>query len=109
MSAVEQPVDRLLAELRRAHPTARIERLRVKYPADDDNVWFVQDGGQEVQFDCQPDGSGPLIVEADDGQRVRAPDVESALSEVGRMLRGEGRVLVAAPLSYMSSQTPYAC
>jgi hypothetical protein len=84
MSAVE----RLLADLRKTHPAARIERLRVKYPGDDDNVWFVQDGGQEVQFDCQPDGSGPFLVEADDGQRVEAPDVESALSEVDRLLRG---------------------
>lgn len=57
------PVERLQELVHQGLPTATIERLRVTHPADDDNVWFVQQGGREVQFECHPGGKPPFLVE----------------------------------------------
>jgi hypothetical protein len=80
------PVDELLASLRQTHPALRVDRLRVKHPADDDNLWFVGDG-REVQFDCQPDGSPPFLIEGGDDERVQAQSVGEALAEIRRLLK----------------------
>jgi hypothetical protein len=61
-------------------PTIRIERLKVKHPADDDNVWFIKtDGRFEVQLDSDPDGKPPFLIEGDlPDQRRETAKVEEA-------------------------------
>lgn len=85
--AAEKPVDKLLAALRQAHPRLAVERLQVKHPADDDNLWFVSDGTQEVQFECHPSGRPPFLVEGGKtDERVLAQSVDDALSAIRRLL-----------------------
>jgi hypothetical protein len=84
MSPVQQLIDALLL----AHPAARVERLAVTRRSDDDNLWFVSDGGHDVQFDCQPGGLPPFLVEDDDGVRLTAHDVAEGVSAIMRLLGG---------------------
>lgn len=80
------PVQQMIEELLLAHPTARLERLAVTHPSDDDNLWFISDGGREVQFDCSPGGLPPFLIEDDDGARITAHDVTEGVSSITRLL-----------------------
>jgi hypothetical protein len=67
----------VFAELRRQRPSISIERLRVTYPADDDNLWF---GTAEVQIECHPGGRAPFLVEGKEPkQRRETASVEDAV------------------------------
>ena len=74
-------VDNVFTELRQRLPSVTIERLEVKYSADDDNVWFIKaEAGREVQLDAHPDGHPPFHVEGDSaGQRCETSRVEEAV------------------------------
>ena len=73
-------VESVFEELRRQLPTIRIERLKVKHPADDDNLWFIKtDGRFEVQIGSHPDGRPPFLIEGDlPDQRRETSQVEEA-------------------------------
>lgn len=84
----EQPVDELISHLRSRLPSARVERLKVTHPADDDNLWFVRVGATEVQFDCHPGGQPPFLIEGEKDERHSATSVGDALAVIEDMLRG---------------------
>jgi hypothetical protein len=57
------------------------------HPADDDNVFWVQRAGVEVQVDTWPGGAAPFIVEGDaPGTRLETPDATAATEHVERLL-----------------------
>jgi hypothetical protein len=76
------PVEVVLARLRQHRPAIRIERLRVKYPADDDNLWFIGGtAGSKVQIETGPDHAPPFLIEGDQwDQRRHVPDVDAAVA-----------------------------
>jgi hypothetical protein len=56
-------------------------------PADDDNVFWVQRTGVEVQIDTGPAGTPPFTVEGDEpGTRLDADDAEAATEQINRLL-----------------------
>ncbi|MDQ3643706.1 MAG: hypothetical protein M3450_20125 [Actinomycetota bacterium] len=56
-----------------------IERLAVKYPADDDNLWLITAGPErEVQIGSHPGGRPPFLIEGD------LPDQRHETSEVAK-------------------------
>jgi hypothetical protein len=89
------PVDRVFALVREAVPDAKFERLRVTFPAGDDNVWWVWVGpeprtvGQRsVQIDTHPDGTPPFFIEGDDEPRktLTTSDASQAAEAIVRWL-----------------------
>ena len=70
-------VEAVFALLRQRLPSVSIVRLAVKYPADDDNLWFIRAGGErEVQIGSHPGGRPPFLIEGD------LPDQRHWTSEV---------------------------
>ena len=59
------PVDEVFDQLRQHIPGLIVERLEVKYPADDDNVYFIGDehGLDRIQLDTAPDGQPLFLIE----------------------------------------------
>jgi hypothetical protein len=57
------------------------------YPADDDNVFWVERAGVEVQIDTAPGGAPPFVVESDaPGTRLHTPDARAASEHIERLL-----------------------
>lgn len=81
------PFDEILHRVRAAVPELRIERLVSTWPADDDNVYWLQHAGLEVQVDTPPDGKLPVLVETN-SSRVEAGTVEAAASLIIGLLGG---------------------
>ena len=59
------PVDDVFDRLRAQVPGLVIERLQVKYPADDDNVYFIGCGHDLdlIQLDTADGGQPPFLIE----------------------------------------------
>lgn len=56
-----------------------MERLTVKRPADDDNLWSFQRADRELQFDLPTPGAlPPFLLEDRDGERFEAHDADAA-------------------------------
>ena len=74
----------MFAELRRRLPSVRIERLTVKYPADDDNLWFINaDAEKEVQIESHPNGMAPFLIEGDSpNQRRETYELHDAVDTI---------------------------
>jgi hypothetical protein len=81
-------IDRVLDELRARVPDVRIERLKVKWPADDDNLWFIGSGPfPDVQIGSHPDGLPPFLIEGKGtGERRETSDVADAVDVIVRWL-----------------------
>lgn len=63
-----------------------VERLVGTWPADDDNVFWLNRGGTEVQIDTHEGGQPPFIVESDHGRfktGSRAAAAERAIRDLG--------------------------
>ncbi|TML93615.1 MAG: hypothetical protein E6G06_01320 [Actinobacteria bacterium] len=69
-------------------PDVQVERLKVKWPADDDNLWFIRSGGgPEVQIECSLEGRAPFLIEGDDpGHRTQTHDVDEAVNTIVQWL-----------------------
>jgi hypothetical protein len=82
------PIDAVLAAVRARVADARVSRLGVTHPVDDDNVWFIQtaSGAAEVQIDSRPNGQPPFLIETDQHRQVTAVTVEEAIDVVERWL-----------------------
>src|SRR5688500_11268370 len=88
-------VDRVIEQLRRAHPGLQVEQLRVAHPGDDDGLWFFTHphGHGEIQLES-PTGNLPFLVEGTDSSaRDIAASIEDAVSFVVRRLRLETRTV----------------
>jgi hypothetical protein len=75
------PVDEVFAQVRRMVPGLMAERLEVAHAGDDDNVYFLGDGGglDRVQLDTGRGGRPPFVIEARDHNQVVALDVVEAV------------------------------
>ena len=84
-------LDQLVDELRGRIEGLVVERLQVKHPADDDNVFFLRDGrgSDEVQIDTHPHGQPPFSLESDAHGPVRTADVAEAVAIVSTWLQGQ--------------------
>ena len=72
----------MLDELRCRVPGLVVERLVVRHPADDDNVFFIgdRDGRGRVQVDTWPGGQPPFLIE--DVERAETADPREAVALV---------------------------
>ncbi|MDQ3641346.1 MAG: hypothetical protein M3450_07760, partial [Actinomycetota bacterium] len=77
-------VETVFALLRQCLPSVSIVRLAVKYPADDDNLWFIRaDGRREVQIGSHPGGRPPFLIEGDlPDQRHETSEVAEAVDSI---------------------------
>lgn len=83
------PIDEVPAAARQRFPDVVVERWTGKFPADDDNVWFLNRSGvTEVQIDTSPEGMPPFVIESDDEPMVRAGDVREGITVVLRLFEG---------------------
>lgn len=73
-----------------AHPTVRVEQLKVKFPgADDDGLWFFTHPGSsfEVQFESST-GMYPFLVESNENdERIHVHNLNEALAVLAQRLR----------------------
>jgi hypothetical protein len=85
------PLDRLFDDLRGRLDGLIVERLEVKHPADDDNVFYLRDarGIDEVQIDTHPHGQTPFYLESDAHPMIETADVAEAVAIVQSWLQGE--------------------
>jgi hypothetical protein len=81
----------LFDELRGRIDGLVVERLEVKYPADDDNVFFLEDARDvdQVQIDTYPHGQAPFYLQSDAHGVVETGDLAEAVAIVQAWLRGE--------------------
>ena len=81
-------LDEVFAQVRAVVPGLVVERLEVKYPVDDDNVYFLgnENGLDRVQIDTWPGGRPPFLVEAD--YRFETSDVAAVAAAVASWLGG---------------------
>ena len=60
-----------------------IDRLLVKYPADDNNLWFIKTEADEVQIESHPDGRPPFLIEGDSpNQRRETAELDDAVGTI---------------------------
>jgi hypothetical protein len=76
------PIDEVLAQVRRAVPGLRVERLAGTHAVDDDNVYFLGDELEpdRVQVDTGPSGQPPFVIEAAD--RCETRDLADAVRTI---------------------------
>jgi hypothetical protein len=81
------PLDEVLARVRAALPWLVVERLEVRWPGDDGNVYFLGDerDTSHVQIDTRDDGQPPFLIEGPG--RLRTSDVAEAAAVVSSWLR----------------------
>lgn len=77
-------VQDVFSELRRRLPEVAIERLAVKYPADDDNLWFIRtEAEKDIQIASHPDGRPPFLIEGDSlNQRHETSELDDAVATI---------------------------
>ena len=64
-------IDVVLDDVRIRLPGVDVERLKVRWPSDDDNLWYIRWNGREVQIESRPEGRAPFLIEGD-GQSHRS-------------------------------------
>jgi hypothetical protein len=81
------PLDDILRSVQARFPDATVSRMVGTHPADDDNVFWVQRIGAEVQIDTGPAGTPPFTVEGDEpGTRLDTDDAEAATERINGLL-----------------------
>ena len=81
------PLDGILRSVQTRFPDATVSRIVGTFPADDDNVFWVNRAGVGVQIDTRDGGTGPFIVESDaPGSRFATDDPVAATEFVNRLL-----------------------
>ena len=85
--SVTTPIAEVLGSLLTSVPGVSVRRLVVKYPVDDDNLWFIKQGhaGAELQIECGPEGTPPFLIESN-SHRTRAATVADALDVITEWL-----------------------
>ena len=85
-------IDDVFDRLRTERPNLVVQRLECTHPGDDDNVYWLWDGGSDngddIQIDTNVDGRPPILIEDDAGHRydLDSPDVDDVVGIVRRML-----------------------
>lgn len=77
---LDRDIDAVIRQVRQRMPEARVARLRVKWPADDDNLWWFSLPG--VKQDIQIEGAAcPFLLETEEqccGLALKAATVAEA-------------------------------
>jgi hypothetical protein len=79
------PIDAVFASLHAAMASLSIERLQVRNPNDDNNLWFISAAGlpDDIQIDAHPGGQPPFLIEGNgEGQRLSTSDVDEAVATI---------------------------
>ena len=87
--SVTTPIEGLLGAVCARIRGVRVERLKVKYEVDDDNVWNIRQAasGPDVQIECRPNGEPPFLIKGDGaGQRVEIDTTDEALRVIQEWL-----------------------
>lgn len=85
------PLDDILRSVQERFPDATVSRMVGTHPTDDDNVFWVQRTGVEVQIDTGPAGTPPFTVEGDEpGTRLDTDDAGAATERINRLLDAGG-------------------
>jgi hypothetical protein len=80
-------LDVILSSVHTRFPDAIVTRLVGTHPADDDNVFWVQLQGTDVQIDTGDGGSPPFTIEsAVPGTRLDTHDTAAATEFVNQLL-----------------------
>jgi hypothetical protein len=81
------PLDAILRSVQARFPDATVSRMVGTHPADDDNVFWVNRTGVEVQIDTGDGGAPPFTVEGDGpGTRLDTDDADAATKRINRLL-----------------------
>jgi hypothetical protein len=85
------PLDTVFTTLRSRFDGLTIERIKVRRPTDDDNVWYLtlMPGNVEIEVDAYPGGQPPFGLDYD--VRFNAPDVDSAIDKLTEWLEAPPR------------------
>jgi hypothetical protein len=101
---VTTQIAQVLGSLLISAPGVSVSRLVVKFPADDDNLWFIRQhqGGPELQIECGPDGRPPFVIESDrHDARHTAATVADALDVIREWLAEATRLTTSDKNGYM--------
>lgn len=84
---VTTQIAEVLGSLLASVPGVSVRRVIVKFPADDDNLWFIRQyqTGSELQIECGPDGRPPFLIESD-RRSTQAATVAAALDVIKEWL-----------------------
>ena len=87
-------VETVIAMVRERLPTLRVEQLQVKFPADDDGLWFFKlpDGHVEAQIESSTRRC-PFLVESDaNANRLDCDSIAATAEAVITILQGDTSV-----------------
>jgi hypothetical protein len=82
-------IDQIIERLKIENSAIRIEQLKVKFPADDDGLWFVTTPAatERVQIEAST-GNCPFVIESDcTSEQFEARTIDEVVSTVIRLLR----------------------
>lgn len=58
-------IDAIIAALKERHPCLRVKQLQVKFPGDDDGIWYFWHDGTEFDVSLESSyGTFPFVVES---------------------------------------------
>ena len=81
-------IDRVIDAIRSTLPGARIEQLKVKFPSDDDGLWYVNHPNSDVEVNIESStGELPFLIEnSGNGARVTANSLDDTVAAVATAL-----------------------
>ena len=81
-------IEQIIERIRNECTMVEVEQLRVKFPADDDGIWFFKQPNClfEVQLES-PQGMCPFLIETNEHpERFYASSVEAAVTKLKQLL-----------------------
>ena len=86
----KRDIDKIIDSVRCEFPNAKIEQLKVKFPADDDGIWYFwlpENSADDIQIENSY-GQCPFILETNRSPEVRHGEtIEQVVSIVCEHLR----------------------
>jgi hypothetical protein len=81
-------IDHVIDAIRSTLPGARVEQLKVKFPADDDGLWFVNHPNSDVEVNIESStGELPFLIEnSRNDARVTANSLDDTVAAVATAL-----------------------
>lgn len=78
---MKRDVDTIIEQMRAEYPTLEVEQLKVKFPGDDDGLWFFSHPGGKFEVQIESSyGKCPFLIEANEhDERVEAQTVEEVI------------------------------
>jgi hypothetical protein len=85
---MKRDIENIIEQVRVVHPSVQVEQLKVKFPSDDNCLWFFTHPNcpYKVQLESSA-GMFPFLVETDENaKRVTVHNVSEALSALMQKL-----------------------